>query len=147
VLRELAVGGVSVLYVSHRLREVFELAARVTVLKDGRVTGVRPTSDIGVDDLIRLMVGRDLSFEPDRRRAPAAAPVVLEVRDLDAPPVVGASLEVGAGEIVCLAGLVGAGRTELCEAIFGARPVTGGEVRLDGRWPGWSVWPRAPRAA
>lgn len=133
VLRELASSGVSVLYVSHRLREVFELASRVTVLKDGRVTGLRDTAHIEVDDLIRLMVGRDLSFEPDPRRAAANAAVVLEVRNLSAPPVVEASLQIQAGEIVCLAGLVGAGRTELCEAIFGARRITGGQVLVNNR--------------
>ncbi|MBV9544393.1 MAG: sugar ABC transporter ATP-binding protein [Chloroflexi bacterium] len=131
VLRDVARSGVSILYVSHRLREVFELASHVTVLKDGRVTGVRRTSEIDVDGLIRLMVGRELSFAPDPRRAAAGAPIVLEVTGLHAPPVVDASLQVRAGEIVCLAGLVGAGRTELCEAIFGARPIVDGHVRLN----------------
>jgi ribose transport system ATP-binding protein/rhamnose transport system ATP-binding protein len=133
VMRALASDGVAVVYVSHRLGEVFELSDRVTVLKDGQVTGVRRTADVVVDDLIQLMVGRQLSFEPDPYRAPADAPVVLEVSSLTAPPVRDIDLSVRAGEIVCLAGLVGSGRTELCETIFGARPIRSGTVALDGK--------------
>jgi ABC-type sugar transport system ATPase subunit len=133
VLRRLAERGVSIVYVSHRLAEVFEIATRVTVLKDGRVSGVRNTKEVTHHDLIALMVGRELSFEPDPRRAKPDAAVALEVRNLDADPVAGASLKVRYGEIVCLAGLVGAGRTELCEAIFGARHVDAGEVIVDGK--------------
>lgn len=133
VVRRLAADGVAVVYVSHRLAEVFALAGRVTVLKDGAVTGVRRTSEADVNGLIHLAVGRELSFEPDPRRAPVEAPVVLEVEELVAPPVHGATFNVRAGEIVCLSGLIGSGRTELCEAIFGARPVRSGQVRLDGR--------------
>jgi ABC-type sugar transport system ATPase subunit len=132
VTRELADDGVSILFVSHRLVEVFQIASRVTVLKDGSVTGVHPTQDITTDQLIRLMVGRELSFERDPRRVSPDAPVALEVRDLDAPPLSGVSLRVRQGEIVCLAGLVGAGRTELVETIFGARPIRAGTVRLNG---------------
>jgi ABC-type sugar transport system ATPase subunit len=133
VMRSLANSGTAVLYVSHRLGEVFEVASRVTVLKDGRVTGVRAIGEIGPDQLIQLMVGRELSFAPDPRRAAVDADVVLEVEHLVAPPVQDASLTVRAGEIVCLAGLVGAGRTELCEAIFGARAILSGRVEIGGR--------------
>jgi ribose transport system ATP-binding protein/rhamnose transport system ATP-binding protein len=133
VMRQLAVERVGIIFVSHRLAEVFEIAERVTVLRDGRVTGVRLPSQTTVDDLIQLMVGRELSFAPDPHRAPATAPPVLEARDIVARRVEHASITVRAGEIVCLAGLVGAGRTELCEAIFGVRRIRSGEVRLDGR--------------
>jgi ABC-type sugar transport system ATPase subunit len=133
VLRRLADRGVSIVYVSHRLAEVFEIASRVTVLKDGHVSGVRNTAEANAHDLIALMVGRELSFEPDPRRAPADARVALEVRHLGADPVVDASLTVRYGEIVCLAGLVGAGRTELCEAIFGARHRDAGTMLVDGK--------------
>jgi ribose transport system ATP-binding protein/rhamnose transport system ATP-binding protein len=133
VLRRLAANGIAVVYVSHRLAEVFEIADRVTVLKDGQVTGVRTVRDTTTDELIRLMVGRELSFEPDPRRVAAEAPVALEVVDLVAPPVISASFSVRKGEIVCLAGLVGAGRTEVCEAIFGARPIVSGHVLVDGQ--------------
>ena len=86
------------------------------------------------------MVGRELSFEPDPRRAAADAAVALEVRDLVADPVVSASFSLRYGEIVCLAGLLGAGRTEVCEAIFGARPIQSGSVLVEGR----ELRPRSP---
>lgn len=134
VIRHLSARGVSVIYISHRLAEVFQIAQRLTVLKDGRVMGVREVGSVTEGDLIRLMVGRELSFAPDPRRAPPDAPIVLQVEDLASPPAVKhASLAVRAGEIVCLAGLVGAGRTELCEAIFGVRPRTSGRVLLNGK--------------
>ncbi len=134
VIRHLAQQGVAVIYISHRLAEVFQIAQRITVLKDGCVTGERDVNAVTEDDLIRLMVGRELSFTPDTRRISADAPIVLEVEDVAAPPFVKhASLTVRAGEIVCLAGLVGAGRTELCEAIFGSRPRTRGRVLLHGK--------------
>jgi len=132
VLRQLAKRGVAIVYVTHRLAEVFEVADRVTVLKDGKVTGVRMIGQTTPDELIHLEVGRELSFEPDPRRAPPEAPVVLEVEDLATLRVTSASLKVRAGEIVCLAGLVGAGRTELCEAIFGIHPIRHGRVCIDG---------------
>jgi ribose transport system ATP-binding protein/rhamnose transport system ATP-binding protein len=140
VLRRLAERGVAIVYVSHRLAEVFEIASRVTVLKDGQVTGVRETAAVTHDDLIALMVGRELSFEPDPRRAPPDAQVALEVIDLVAEPVLGVSFSVRYGEIVTLAGLVGAGRTETCEAIFGARPIQSGRVAVDGK----TFVPRSP---
>ncbi len=133
VIKRLAAQGVSIIYVSHRMAEVFEISDRVTVMKDGRVTGVRDTASVTHDELISLMVGRELSFEPDPRRAPADAGVALEVKDLVADPVVSASFSLRYGEILCLAGLLGAGRTEVCEAIFGARPIESGTVLVDGR--------------
>jgi ribose transport system ATP-binding protein/rhamnose transport system ATP-binding protein len=133
VIRRLAARGVGIVYVSHRMDEIFEISDRVTVLRDGRVTGLRETAETSPGELIALMVGRDLSLEPDHRRAKLDARVVLEVRDLVAAPVRSASFAVRAGEIVCLAGLLGAGRTEVCEAIFGARPMQGGTILLDGR--------------
>lgn len=131
VVRLLTTRGVSVIYISHRLAEIFTIAERVTVLKDGRVTGVRQVNQINEAELMRLMVGRDLLFTRDTRRAASDAPVLLRVSNIAAPPaVVDASLTVRAGEIVCLAGLVGAGRTELCEAIFGMRQRTSGTLEV-----------------
>ncbi len=134
VVRHLAASGVSIIYISHRLAEVFRIAERITVLKDGHVTGVRTASAVDEAELVRLMVGRELAFEPDRRRVASSAPVVLKVEEVAAPPAVRrASLSVRAGEIVCLAGLVGAGRSELCEVIFGTRRRSAGRILLDGR--------------
>jgi ABC-type sugar transport system ATPase subunit len=141
VIRRLAQRGVAVIYVSHRMAEIFEISDRVTVLKDGRVTGVRDTAVVTHGELISLMVGRELSFEPDARRAGEGSPVALEVCDLAADPVTSASFALRYGEILCLAGLLGAGRTELCEAIFGARPIRSGTIRLDGR----EFRPRSPQ--
>lgn len=143
VLRLLAGRGVSVVYVSHRLAEVFEIASRVTVLRDGRVTGVRNTDSVTTAELIELMVGRELSFDPDPHRTAPDAPVVLKVEHLEASAVVDVSFDVRAGEIVCLAGLVGAGRTEVCETIFGVRRATSGRITIDGR----PIIPRHPYEA
>lgn len=132
VVRQLATQGVAIIYVSHRLGEIFEIADRVTVLRDGRVTGTRTISETTPDELIQLEVGRALSFTPDPNRPTSDAPVLLEVTDLAADPVTRARITVRSGEIVCLAGLVGAGRTELVEAIFGIRERTGGEMQIQG---------------
>jgi ABC-type sugar transport system ATPase subunit len=133
VLRGLRTKGVSIVYVSHRLAEIFAVCDRVSVLKDGRLTGTREVAETDTDELIRLMVGREVALA---RHASSSTegPVVLEVEGLAAAPFVrDASFRVRAGEIVCLAGLIGSGRSETCEAIFGARPVTGGAVRLRGK--------------
>ena len=133
VCRTLAARGVAIVYVSHRLAEIFALCHRVTVLKDGRVTGVRRVSETGQDELIRLMVGREVHFARDAGGR-AFGENRLEARNIAAAPFVrGASFAVRAGEIVCLAGLVGAGRSEACEAVFGARRVDAGEVLVRGR--------------
>lgn len=140
VIKRLSAQGVSVIYVSHRLAEVFEISDRVTVMKDGRVTGVREAATATHGMLISLMVGRELSFEPDPRRAARDARVALEVRNLVADRVASASFSLRYGEIVCLAGLLGAGRTEVCEAIFGARPIRSGSVLVEGE----ELRPRSP---
>jgi ABC-type sugar transport system ATPase subunit len=140
VIRRLAAQGVAIVYVSHRMAEIFEISDRVTVMKDGRVTGVRETRSVTPRELIALMVGRELSFEPDPRRAPQDAAIALEVQDLVADPVVSASFFLRYGEILCLAGLLGAGRTEVCEAIFGARPMQSGSLVVEGR----ALRPRSP---
>jgi ABC-type sugar transport system ATPase subunit len=133
VIRRLAEQGISIVYVSHRMAEVFEISNRVTVLKDGRVTGVRNTADVSHNELISLMVGRELSFERDPRRAPKDAGMALELNKIAADGVSEATFALRYGEILCLAGLLGAGRTETCEAIFGARPIHSGTLKVEGR--------------
>lgn len=131
--RVLAARGVAIVYVSHRLAEIFALCHGVTVLKDGRVAGVRRIAETGQDELIRLMVGREVHFARDAGPRAFGA-VGLEARGIAAAPFVrGASFAVRAGEIVCLAGLVGAGRSEACEAVFGTRRLDAGEVWVKGR--------------
>jgi len=139
-VRRLAASGVSILYVSHRLAEIFALCDSVTVLKDGRLVGTRQVADTSTDDLIHMMVGREVKLARAQSGA-RMGEVVLEARDVGAPPLVrGASVTVRAGEIVCLAGLIGSGRSEFCEAIFGARARTRGSVAMNGR----SIDPQGP---
>ncbi len=132
VVRKLAQSGVSIIYVSHRLAEIFALCDRVSVLKDGRLAGTRDVAATSTDELIRLMVGRDVHLH---RQADGRVPgrVVLEARQVAAGVMVrDASVTVRAGEIVCIAGLIGSGRSEFCETIFGARKRSGGTIAIDG---------------
>ncbi len=132
IVRKLAADGVAVIYVSHRLAEIFALCDSVTVLKDGRLIGTREVAATDSGELIRMMVGRDVHFARDAAARPAGE-VVLEAQDVAAPPYVrAASLTVRAGEIVCLAGLIGSGRTEFCETLIGARRRTAGWVQING---------------
>jgi len=125
--------GAGVVYVSHRLPEVFAIADRITVLRDGRLVATRPATEVSADELVRMMVGRELGAAASPRKA-AAGDVVLDVRHLSNRTlgVEDVSLQVRAGEIVGLAGLVGSGRTELAETLFGIEPASDGEVRLNG---------------
>jgi ABC-type sugar transport system ATPase subunit len=137
VIRQLQRRGVAIVYISHRLEELFGLADRVTVLKDGAKQGTLPLAGTNTRDLVQLMVGRDV--EPSHRSATHEdGPVLLEVRGLSDPDNMPGGhsllrdihLEARAGEIVGLAGLAGAGRTELALSLFGARPRGAGEVLL-----------------
>jgi ribose transport system ATP-binding protein len=135
VIAELKRARVAVLYISHRLAEVKRVADRVTVLRDGRNAGELGREEISHDAMVRLMVGRDLrQFYPRRHGAAADAAVRLKVENVTfaGGPATSVSFTLRAGEIVGLAGLVGAGRTELAEALFGIRRRTGGRVLLDG---------------
>jgi ribose transport system ATP-binding protein len=135
VVRGLRAAGVAVVYISHRLAEVERLADRAVVLRDGRNAGELPRAEINHAALVRLMVGRDLRQFFPRTEGRAPGPVRLEVRGLLYPggSDVPASFALRAGEIVGMAGLMGAGRTELAETLFGLRPRRAGEVLLDGR--------------
>ncbi|MEQ9259038.1 MAG: sugar ABC transporter ATP-binding protein [Roseovarius sp.] len=126
--------GVCIIYISHRLEEIFAIADRVTVLKDGQYVGTRDIGALDRDRLVAMMVGRELEdiFPRKKLPAPDAAPV-LSVRDLRAPPrVKDVSFDLFAGEILGLAGLVGAGRSEVAHAIFGSMPRSDGAVTLAG---------------
>jgi len=136
VIAGLKAAGVSVLYISHRLAEVKRCADRVLVLRDGRNAGELARDEITHDNMVRLMVGRDMrQFYPKVHRSGVGGKAVLTLDRLRyrGGPEAPVSLEVRAGEVLGMAGLVGAGRTELSEAVFGVRPLVGGEVRLDGR--------------
>lgn len=132
-IRLLKAQGVGIVYISHRLQEVHEIGDRVTVLRDGRLVGTRRADEVDVPGLVQMMVGRRLDTLFPRTFV-ARGEEVLRVVDLRRPPKLnGASLVVHTGEIVGLAGLVGAGRTELARAIFGVDPIASGEVHLFGR--------------
>lgn len=146
VVRQLKRAGVAVVYISHRLAEVKEIADRVVVLRDGRNAGELSRTQISHDMLVRLMVGRELGeFFHKRQHAESSRPFRFQVDGLrfSGGPVEPISFHVHGGEIVTLAGLVGAGRTELAEALFGIRRVLAGDVRLDGE----PVRVRHPRQA
>ncbi|MFN8623437.1 MAG: sugar ABC transporter ATP-binding protein [Chloroflexota bacterium] len=143
VVRALRAAGKTVVLVSHFLREVLDLADTITILRDGRLVRTGPAADETEATLIAGMLGRAAtSTYPAKRLPEAGAPAVLAVRDLVAPGVRGMSFEVRAGEILGFAGLVGAGRTEMARAIYGAAPVESGVVELRGA----DAW-RNPRGA
>jgi rhamnose transport system ATP-binding protein len=134
LVRSLRDQGVGIVYISHRLDELFQVADRVTVLRDGAVVATRPMSDIDRGDLVRLMVGRELSaIFPKQEATPGE--IALELRGVGCREsgVSEITLSVRRGEIVGLAGLVGAGRTELARVLFGLTPADAGEMRLHGR--------------
>ncbi|WP_051342990.1 sugar ABC transporter ATP-binding protein [Pseudonocardia spinosispora] len=133
LIRRLREQGVAVIYVSHRLKEVFALADQVVVLRDGGHVGTRSTEGLTETELIRMMVGRDLSslFHDEVSRAEPGG-VVLAVDGVTSADVHDISFDVRAGEIVGLAGLIGAGRSELVRALVGAEPITGGTVTFQG---------------
>src|SRR5581483_4989754 len=133
VIRELRRSRVGIIYISHRLEELPVIADRVTVLRDGQTIATRLMSEVDRGELIRLMVGRELSSVFPKREVEAGE-VVLELRHLGcrAAGVRDVSLSVRAGEIVGIAGLVGSGRTELARTIFGLTPANEGEMLLGG---------------
>jgi ribose transport system ATP-binding protein len=134
IIRQLKSERIGIIYISHRMEEVFLLADRVTVLRDGRNAGELSGSDATHDRVVTMMVGRELSgqYFPSRSRTEARDPV-LEVEELLVPGARhGVSFQALRGEILGFAGLVGAGRTELMETLFGVRPALGGKMTLNG---------------
>jgi ABC-type sugar transport system ATPase subunit len=135
--------GVGVVYISHRLDEVFRISDRITVMRDGRKVETASARDYSHDDLVRLMVGRQLS-KASYRDGATADDVVLEARDLTRPGAFEAvSFSVREGEILGLSGLIGAGRTEVAHAIFGVDPPLSGTITVRGE----EVAPRTPAEA
>ena len=133
LIRDLRRQGVAIIYISHKLDEIFRIADTITVLRDGRYIATHVAADLDRDRLIALMVGRLLTA-----KSPLASPVfgevALEVRELVQPGKVGrVSFHVRRGEILGIAGLMGAGRTRLVSAIFGLAPAASGEIRVNGR--------------
>ena len=144
VVQDLRQQGISVIYITHRLSEVKVLADRVTVFRDGENAGDLSKEEINHDAMVRLMVGRDLSEFYDRK-IHEPGEVILELDKVRSPahPHTEISLQICAGEIVGIAGLVGAGRTELLETIFGVTPSLGGAIKVNGQ----VVHPKSPEEA
>jgi rhamnose transport system ATP-binding protein len=135
VIRRLREQNVAIIYISHRLEEIFMLADRVTVLRDGKLVGVKSAKETNEGELIRMMVGRALAQEPAPHTGELAddLPVVLRAKGLARRPLLkNASIELRAGEIVGMAGLIGSGRTELAQTIFGIARPEAGSIELDG---------------
>src|SRR5919112_1717245 len=143
IIEDLTAEGVGVVYISHRLEEIFEVADRITVLRDGRHITTAPASELDAEELVRLMVGRPL-HELFTRSESSPGETALEVRSLTREgEFEGVDLALRRGEIVGLAGLVGAGRTELAQSIFGIRRPDSGEIFVDGE----EVGIHSPQAA
>ncbi len=133
VIRGLTARGIAVLYISHRLDEIFRIADRVTVMRDGKVVATLPRSDIDEQKLIRLMVGRDITNLYPKPTS-AIGEVIFRAKDISRRHVLqNCSFDIRVGEILGFAGLIGAGRTELARAVFGADPIDSGSVWLDGK--------------
>jgi rhamnose transport system ATP-binding protein len=134
VVRQLRDGGAALAFIGHRMEEVFDICDRLTVLRDGEVVARLLTRETSVDEVLRLMVGRPIEAMFSREIAHEIGPPRLEVRDLSrADEFDGINITVRAGEIVSLAGLVGAGRTEVARAIFGVTRPARGQICLDGK--------------
>lgn len=152
IIAGLKTRGISVIFVTHRLEEVLEVCNSATVLRDGKLVGHAPVAELDVELIIQMMVGREVERLFAHRSAKKAGEVALEViglssqadhRELHATRLVDIDLTVRRGEILGLAGLVGAGRTELARAIFGADPIEAGRIRIEGQ----DLLPKSPEDA
>ena len=133
-IRQLKAKGHGIIYISHRLEELWEISDRVTVMRDGQYVDTVNTADVTKEDIINMMVGRVIYEDPKQKsNVPPDAPVVLEARHLVAKNVKDVSFTLHKGEILGFAGLMGAGRTETVRALFGADPLESGEVYLHGK--------------
>jgi len=143
VIRNLRQNGVTIIYISHHLDEVFSLASTITVLRDGHLVGTFDVRDVKRSEIIHHMVGRELSQLYPKEEIAIGSPILVVKQLQSTTAVRSVDLAVHRGEIVGLAGLVGAGRTETALTIFGALPITGGTIELDGKL----IRPKSPHEA
>ncbi len=136
--------GVSIIYISHRLEEIFRLSDRIEVIRDGEYVDTLITPKATVDQLIKMMVGREMTQKyPPRKDCIDHSKVVLELQNVCGNGDKNISFQIHAGEVLGLGGLVGAGRTEIAEVIFGSKPMESGKMILNGK----EIHPRSPREA
>lgn len=141
IIRTLKKEGVSVIFISHRMDDIFAVGDRILVLKDGKFSGTASVGEVDVKDIIRMMIGRDIGQQfPRKTNRPGE--VVLQVKNLSSQKVKNISFEVREGEVLGFGGLVGAGRTELLQALFGVDPYTGDII-----YRGNTVKNKSPRDA
>jgi len=135
IIASLKADGIGVIYISHRMEEIYTLSDRVSVLRDGQYVGTLTRDEITAERLVAMMVGRDVSsFYKKDHRPTADRRTLMSVREIgDGRRIHGCSFDLKAGEVLCLAGLVGSGRTELARLIYGADPKSHGTVAIDGQ--------------
>jgi ribose transport system ATP-binding protein len=143
MVEKLKASGVTIIYISHRMEEIFRLTERITVMRDGQKIATLNTRDTNLDALVKLMVGRELKETYPKRKDCISEDVLLDVKNLTGNGVHDVSFQIRKGEVLGFAGLIGAGRTELAELLFGVKRTTGGSVVLNGK----ESKPKAPREA
>lgn len=143
MVEKLKASGVTIVYISHRMDEIFRLSDRITVLRDGQKIETMNTKDTDLDKLVTLMVGRELKETYPARKHIVSDEVLLKAEEISGEIVDGVSLEIRKGEVLGLAGLIGSGRTELAEILFGFKPKTKGRITLKGR----EIAPKLPKEA
>ena len=133
LLEQLCRNGLAILYVSHRLEEVFRIATRITVLRDGKYAGSAVRQEISPGAVVRMMVGGEIDLFPEKKQRHKENRPVLEVRSISRKGAIeNVSFDLYAGEVLGLAGIVGAGRSELAACLFGVTPIESGEIRVNG---------------
>lgn len=143
IVDKLKASGVTIIYISHRLDEIFRLSDRVTVMRDGSLVKTLETKDTNIDELVKLMVGRELKETYPARNFSASDDVMLDVRKLCGNGLTDITFQMRRGEVLGFAGLIGAGRTELAELIFGVKAKTSGQIIFKGK----EISPKTPREA
>ena len=133
VVRSLKEKGVSIVYISHRMEEIFELCDRITILRDGQYVGTRLIAETNMAEIVKMMIGREIGERYPERNV-QMGDVIFEVKDLNCPGVFeNVNFSVRAGEVLGVAGLMGAGRTEIMQSIFGNMPGSTGKVLIEGK--------------
>ncbi len=133
VMRSLSAKGVSIVYISHRMEEIFEMCERITILRDGQYVGTKYIKDITMDDVVQMMIGREIGERYPHRNAKIGDEVIRVENLSSGKKFHDVNFSVNAGEVLGVAGLMGAGRTEIMQAVFGNLPIDGGKIYINGK--------------